>query len=156
MASKIRPKQLHQIPLTTGVTGVLPEANGGTDQSTYTTGDLLYASAANTLSKLPIGTAGQHLIVSGGIPTWSTTTAALSQKAGVVAGGSFAGNPKKATVTFATPFADANYSIAIIGATAARTWSVESVVAGSFVINANANLVFAGNVYWTATKHGEN
>lgn len=36
----------------TDVTIVLPETAGGTNQSTYATGDLLYASAANTLSKL--------------------------------------------------------------------------------------------------------
>lgn len=36
------------------VTGILDEVNGGTGQSTYTTGDILYASAANTLSKLTV------------------------------------------------------------------------------------------------------
>lgn len=34
------------------VSGVLDEVNGGTGQSSYTTGDTVYASAANTLSKL--------------------------------------------------------------------------------------------------------
>jgi hypothetical protein len=34
------------------VSGVLPEANGGTNNSSYTLGDTLYASAANTLAKL--------------------------------------------------------------------------------------------------------
>jgi hypothetical protein len=34
------------------------------------TGDLLYASAANTLARRAIGTAGQVLTVSGGVPTW--------------------------------------------------------------------------------------
>jgi hypothetical protein len=43
---------------------------GGTGQTTYTTGDILYASAANTLSKLPIGSAGEVLTVAGGIPDW--------------------------------------------------------------------------------------
>lgn len=43
---------------------------GGTGQTTYTTGELLYASAANTLSKLTIGTAGYVLTVVGGIPQW--------------------------------------------------------------------------------------
>lgn len=46
--------------------------NGGTAQTTYTTGDLLYASASNTLSKRAIGTTGQVLTVSGGVPTWAT------------------------------------------------------------------------------------
>lgn len=41
-----------KIALTTHVSGVLPEANGGTNQSTYSQGDILYASAANTLAKL--------------------------------------------------------------------------------------------------------
>jgi hypothetical protein len=35
-------------------------------------GDTLYGSAANTLSKLPIGTTGQFLTVTGGVPAWST------------------------------------------------------------------------------------
>jgi hypothetical protein len=34
------------------VSGVLPEANGGTNNSSYVLGDTLYASAANTLAKL--------------------------------------------------------------------------------------------------------
>ncbi len=36
-----------------GVSGVLPEVHGGTNQSSYAIGDLLYSSATNTLSKLP-------------------------------------------------------------------------------------------------------
>ena len=36
----------------TNVTSILPETKGGTNQSTYTLGDMLYSSAANTLSKL--------------------------------------------------------------------------------------------------------
>jgi len=45
---------------------------GGTAQTSYTTGDVLYASATNTLSKLGIGTTGQALVVSGGIPAWGS------------------------------------------------------------------------------------
>lgn len=57
------------------MSGTLDETNGGTNQTTYTTGDIIYASAANTLSKLPIGTAGQQLTVSGGIPAWAAASA---------------------------------------------------------------------------------
>ena len=46
---------------------------GGTGYNTYTTGDLLYSSATNVLSKLGIGTAGQFLKVVGGVPSWSDT-----------------------------------------------------------------------------------
>lgn len=59
------------LPLTTGVTGTLADDNGGTGQSTYTTGDILYASATNTLSKLTVGSSGQVLKVSGGVPAWA-------------------------------------------------------------------------------------
>ncbi len=48
---------------------------GGTGQTTYTTGDTLYASATNVLSKLAIGTTGQVLTVSSGIPAWATPAA---------------------------------------------------------------------------------
>lgn len=42
---------------------------------TTTTGDIIYASAANTPARLPIGTTDQVLKVSGGIPTWATPAA---------------------------------------------------------------------------------
>jgi len=47
-------------------------AYGGTGLTSYTTGDILYASGTNTLTKLAIGTAGQVLKVSGGVPAWGT------------------------------------------------------------------------------------
>jgi hypothetical protein len=59
------------ISLSSEVTGTLPAVNGGTSQSTWTTGDLLYASGTNTLTKRAIGSAGNVLTVSGGVPTWA-------------------------------------------------------------------------------------
>lgn len=44
---------------------------GGTAQTTYATGDMIFASATNTLSKRSIGSTGQVLTVSGGVPTWA-------------------------------------------------------------------------------------
>ena len=54
------------------VGGTLVAANGGTGQSSYTVGDLLYASATNTLAKLADVATGNALI-SGGVgvaPSW--------------------------------------------------------------------------------------
>lgn len=62
------------VSLTADVTNTLPAANGGTAQATYTTGDILYASATNTLSKLPIGSSTNVLTVSGGVPAWSASS----------------------------------------------------------------------------------
>jgi hypothetical protein len=51
---------------------------GGTGLTSYTTGDTLYASASNVLSKLPIGSTGQVLTVVGGIPAWAATAGTLT------------------------------------------------------------------------------
>jgi len=50
--------------------GTLTETRGGTNQTTYATGDVLYANATNTLTKLPIGANGEVLKVNAGVPTW--------------------------------------------------------------------------------------
>jgi hypothetical protein len=44
---------------------------GGTNITTYTTGDILYASNTNVLSKLGIGSTSQVLTVVGGVPAWA-------------------------------------------------------------------------------------
>ena len=51
----------------------LTETSGGTDQSTYAKGDILYASAADTLAKLPIGADGEVLKVATDIPAWGAS-----------------------------------------------------------------------------------
>lgn len=51
---------------------VVDEVYGGTNQSSYATGDILYASGVNTLSKLPAATDGQVLTLAAGVPSWST------------------------------------------------------------------------------------
>ena len=57
------------------MSGTLDVDNGGTGLSSYTTGDILYASGASTLAKLAIGSAGQVLKVSsGGIVEWAADT----------------------------------------------------------------------------------
>ena len=48
------------------------ETDGGTGLTSYTTGDVIYASGSNTLAKLAIGSAGQVLKVSsGGVVEWA-------------------------------------------------------------------------------------
>jgi len=44
---------------------------GGTSQTTYAAGDIIYASAINTLSKLTATTNGFVLTLSGGLPVWA-------------------------------------------------------------------------------------
>jgi hypothetical protein len=54
------------LPLTTGVTGILPVLNGGTGQTTYTNGELLIGNTTgNTLTKTTL-TAGSGVSITNG------------------------------------------------------------------------------------------
>jgi len=59
------------VSLTADITGVLAATTGGTGQSVYTIGDILYASTTTALSKLAIGSTNAVLTVAAGIPAWS-------------------------------------------------------------------------------------
>lgn len=73
---------------------------GGTGQTTYTTGDTLYASATNTLSTLGIGTTGQVLTVAAGVPSWaSPAISGTVTSVSVVSTNGFAGTVATATTT---------------------------------------------------------
>jgi len=51
--------------------GTLSETKGGTNQTTYATGDILYASGSNTLAKLAVGSNGEVLTLAAGVPSWA-------------------------------------------------------------------------------------
>ena len=55
---------------------------GGTGLSTYTTGDILYSSASNTLAKLAAGTDGYILTLAAGIPSWAAAPITLPSQTG--------------------------------------------------------------------------
>ena len=55
------------------MSGTLDVDNGGTGLTSYTAGDILYATGTSTLAKLAIGAAGKVLKVDGnGLPSWAT------------------------------------------------------------------------------------
>lgn len=78
----------------TGITGVgtiaagawqgsaIDPAYGGTGLSTYTTGDIIYASGTLTLSKLAAGTNGYVLTMAAGVPSWAANSAVTTFSAG--------------------------------------------------------------------------
>lgn len=76
------------VALGADVSGTLPAANGGTAQNTWATGDLLYASAPNTLSRLTIDTTGYLLFDIGGVPGWQAVGNIDHQFIGNLTGGS--------------------------------------------------------------------
>ena len=59
--------------LSTTVLPTVPETKGGTGQTTYTKGQILYSDLTNSLEKLGIGTANQILQVNTDVPGWTST-----------------------------------------------------------------------------------
>ncbi len=68
---------------TISLTGTVAATNGGTGTNTVTTGDLLYGSATNTWSKLPVGAAYRSLSVNAGGTNVEWNAVALNQAAAV-------------------------------------------------------------------------
>ena len=90
------------LPLGAGTTGTLAATRGGTGLTSYTTGDIIYASASNTLLGLGIGTTGQVLTVAGGIVSWATpTTGDVESVANTTEGGIAVTNGTGPDVTLA-------------------------------------------------------
>lgn len=75
-------------------------------------------------------------------------------KTGRVAAATFTGTPRKATVTLGTAFPNTNYNVTVTGSDG-RSWIIESKLAGSFVINSQANTALTGEVGWQAIQDGE-
>ena len=74
------------VSLTTDVTGVLPEANGGTGESSYTNGQLLIGNTAGGLTKATL-TAGANVTITNGD---GGITIAANDTTGITAGKSIA------------------------------------------------------------------
>jgi hypothetical protein len=164
-----------QIDLTTGVTGILPAANGGTangftafsgpttstktftlpnasatvlttnaavtetqggtNQTTYTQGDLLYASATNTLSKLAKSTSSTRVLTNTGTsnnPAW----AQLDLTSGVT-------GILPNTNTTAT---SSNTSSAIITRDGSGNFAAGTITATNFTTSSNTP--GSGTIFW--------
>jgi len=85
------------IPANTALTNAVPAVNGGTGQTAYSVGDLLYASTTTALSKLSMGTAG-HVLTSNGAGVAPSMQAPI---AGTVVSGTFSGTYDVPKTTFA-------------------------------------------------------
>lgn len=126
----------------------LSEIDGGTNQSTYSTGDTLYASAPNTLSRLAIGSTNQVLTVIAGVPSWQNAASG-----GVT---SVSGTLNRITSTGGTtPVIDisASYvgqaSITTLGTISTGTWNA-NVITEQFGGTAQSTYATGDSLYASA------
>jgi hypothetical protein len=136
-----------KVGLTTHVNGTLPTANGGTNLTTYATGEILYASATNTLSKLSAGTNGQVLTLSAGVPAWSASSgmvypgAGIPNSTGTAWGTSYSTTGSGTVVALAT---SPSFTTPSLGAATATSVAATGAVSGS-VLSATNGLVINNN-----------
>ena len=126
-------------------------------------GTITSASYAISASWAPIDDAPNAVSsswASSSISASYTTTASYAVgvptiKSGIVAGATFSTtNPRTASIVFTKPFLNNNYSVVVTGENS-RTWTIQSKVSGSFVINSNNAGAIANNTFWQAIQTGE-
>jgi len=118
--------------------GTLASANGGTGFTTYAAGDLIYASATNTLSKLTAGTNGYVLTLASGVPTWAASTGGVTS----FSAGSTGLTPSSATTGAITLAGTLAVGYGGTGVTASS--GANSVVLRDANSNVTANSIFEG------------
>ncbi len=123
--------------------GTLGPTKGGTGLSTYTTGDLLYASAANVLSKLAAGTDGYVLTMAAGIPSWAAPAAT-----GITGSGSAGTFP---IFTGSTAVGDSSLSVA--GTVLTNTYT-DNKFTGELAVGDNVSPVTKLNVFGNTHQFG--
>jgi hypothetical protein len=126
-----------------GDLGTITYAYGGTGLTSYTAGDIIYASAANTVAKLAIGTTGQRLVVAAGLPSWATdtTVGTVTSVAQSFTGGliSVSGSPITTSGTLALTVAGTSGGVPYFSS--ASTWaSSAALAAGAIVLGGGAGV----------------
>lgn len=110
--------------------GTLGVGYGGTGKSTYTTGDILYASSSSALSSLGIGSSATILTSSGSIPQWSAPSSVAVGTATNLAGGGAGYVPYQSSAG-ATSFVSAGSAGQVLtsNGTSAPTWTTPTAYA---------------------------
>jgi hypothetical protein len=107
----------------------------------------LVTSSTAVTNVLMVSSSGQ-LFITASSAVGTTTPAGVKAGSGSVA--SFGGSPLTSSITFTTAFGNNLYAVSVIGEDA-RSWTIQSKVSGSFVINSNSIVPLTGPIYWIAT-----
>lgn len=144
----------------TGLTTALSATQGGTGSASYATGNLLYASSTTALSKLAIGSAGQVLTVSAGLPSWQNPAVTLSASQTWTGDQDFQGTVSVGTtVTGGAAMTDlkvcsgsiAAFNVATAGTGITKTFTCTGVTTAMAVhCSPTGNPTMANNPWWVA------
>lgn len=159
------------LPLSSGVTGTLPIANGGTGATTKaaafdalspmtTAGDIIYGGTSGTGTRLGIGTNGQVLALVGGLPAWATDAGVTTMAA--IGSVSNANGASISTTTLTLQPANASFGGVVTTATQTfagektfnNTTASSSTTTGAVIIGGGVGIAGAINVGSTATITG--
>ena len=129
---------------------------GGTAQTSYTTGDILYASASNTLSKLGIGSTGQVLTVASGVPSWAAASGGSSVPTGGGTDAVFYNNNNVVTTNYTIPSSTVTGTGSISGTTLTLTaggpYIVGMLITGTGVTAGTYISVVSNSTTYTVTQ----
>jgi hypothetical protein len=136
-------------------------ATTATSASYANTSSVALTSLSTTSASYAVSSSVAAIATSASFATTAQTAATASYynlfpniKSGKLSASAFGGNPMTASVTFATPYPNTNYSVTIIGGDA-RSWTLEQVSASKFTISTNSKFALSDFVYWTAMGNGE-
>ena len=132
--------------LSTDVLPTVPENKGGTGQTAYTKGQVLYSDVNDSLSKLDIGSANQILQVNTDVPGWTST----------ITGATLSGPTLTGTITASSldanriPFT--NSSQQLVTDSKLTFDGVDTMTIGSN-LTISGNLLVQGNTTYQHTKN---
>jgi hypothetical protein len=117
------------LPLTTGVTGTLPVANGGTGAATLTANSVLLGNGTSAVQVVAPGTAGNVLTSNG--TTWQSTTPTSGGVTSVSAGTGISISGTTAVTVNVTTSVGAVGTYAFLGSPSGASFTAGSSYAGS-------------------------
>ena len=122
---------------------------GGTGQTAFTTGDILYAASSTSVSKLPIGTSSQILTVSGGIPSWATP--ASSAGANTITYSKSLDTTSSAVTISNSAVETTIYTYAVTGNLLGTNKVIQSILQGTYLNNSGSNKTITARIKYGAT-----
>jgi hypothetical protein len=90
----------------------VPVANGGTNLTSFTTGDVIYANATNTLTSRAIGSTNAILVSNGSIPNWGTVALGSANAVSGTLGATYGGTGQSTYTLGDTLYANATNTVA--------------------------------------------